>query len=117
MGKTNIPVWIFYSRYGWLFGMPRPLLRCKGVQARLPNAEDVTQLLCQTSRIEFDLIQSLVPESSCCCRPCNESRCIWICIRSRSFAGQNGKDKPKKSGSSKRVIQELDNAPQNVSGC
>ncbi|MFA0125928.1 hypothetical protein AB4400_31680, partial [Vibrio sp. 10N.261.48.A2] len=58
--------------------------------------------------VEFDLIQSLVQM-----RPVVADLVMnrmYLDIRSIDlFAGQNGKDKPKESGSSKRVMQELDN--------
>ena len=84
-----------------------PAIALQGVKASLPNAEDVTFSV-ERVEVEFDLIQSLVQM-----RPVVADLVMnqmYLDIRSIDlFAGQNGKDEPKDPGSSKRVVQELDN--------
>nr|WP_282450528.1 YhdP family protein [Vibrio sp. 1CM24A] len=84
-----------------------PSIALQGVKASLPNAEDVSFSV-ERVEVEFDLIQSVVQM-----RPVVADLVMnqmYLDIRSIDlFAGQNGKDEPKDPGSSKRVIQELDN--------
>ncbi|CDT91921.1 YhdP family protein [Vibrio coralliirubri] len=84
-----------------------PSIVLQGVKASLPNAEDVSFSV-ERVEVEFDLIQSVVQM-----RPVVADLVMnqmYLDIRSIDlFAGQNGKDEPKDPGSSKRVIQELDN--------
>lgn len=84
-----------------------PSIALQGVKASLPNAENVSFSV-ERVEVEFDLIQSVVQM-----RPVVADLVMnqmSLDIRSIDlFAGQDGKDEPKDPGSSKRVIQELDN--------
>lgn len=84
-----------------------PSIALQGVKASLPNAEDVTFSV-ERVEVEFDLIQSVVQM-----RPVVADLVMnqmYLDIRTIDlFAAQNGTEKPKDSGSSKRVMQELDN--------